>query len=800
MSTEVEELDETAENDGSGAVQDHADELEDQDDPPTYGERNRDLPDQLKQAIKNALIDIGKQEMFDRRREVMRDRRNRYYRRGFQHIYTDSKNGGFVQGQAGQSITVGQNTIECPNYIGDYNIYRPTLLVIESVLCQNPPGIEGLPDDPSNPEDMEAAQTFEAYKEFFNRANDVKNIQLECVEMFGNSGRTIAWVRTEANEQLWGRNDDGEPKQNEVCTIHGTLESKVPIMAKSKQDCMYCILFDDPQVKMAKRQYPHIEDEIKSSDAGICESSYERIARLGVLQGTRKYAQVGEAMSHLVTRANAFLRPSNFTGKAYDDPFEEADGPDDFDPKTKAPLSVRKKLEQLFPQGCHAVYLGETYAESWDESMDDHLEIGFPYEGDGMSREAMMDDAVIIQDFVNDIMNGVREAQDLGWPRTFINGEEEEFDAIIDQKSEPYAFGLKKARESMALGDDFFREPDLVIPPSLTALMEYLAGPFLQFVLGTPPALFGGGMKDQTTANGYAQARAQAMGVKGIPWQSLQWMFARIYYMAALAASKNPDHAEEIVVPGKGGQNQTLTLEKLRKGNFGVYPDEDSSFPESTDAKRAQLTELLTIAQANPAVGEQIMSSPDNWELFKEMKGFAELDIPEAAARNKQVREIELLLAQSPIQPTPEELQAAQAAHAAAVLVAQQQAAQTGSPAPPPPPFDPTVLLKTSVMPEEDDFHAWEAKKCQDWLTSDKCWQAMANPPETADGAQEPMVPITGHPGILNIRLHRKAHMAMLAAQGPPPGAPILPGKPPMPPPPTPVTSAPPGAPGAPTM
>ena len=137
------------------------------------------------------------------------------------------------------------------------------------------------------------------------------------------------------------------------------------------------------------------------------------------------------------------------------------------------PFTVRDKLNQLFPDGVHCVFIGKTYAEAWSESMDDGLVIGFPYEGDGMAREAIMDDSIVIQDFFNDIMNSMREAQDLGWPRTYISAEDEEFDAIQDQRSEPYAFALKKARNGQALEADFFREPDLVLPASLVQMMEY---------------------------------------------------------------------------------------------------------------------------------------------------------------------------------------------------------------------------------------------------------------------------------------------------------------------------------------
>ena len=773
----------TATNDGTDSVETHPDEVQTNEDVPTYGERNRDLPEQLKNALVQALKDIGKQEMFDRRREVMRDRRNRYYRRGFQHIY-EQRGGGFAVGVAGETITTADGSFECSQYIGDYNIYRPTLMVIESVLTQNPPGIDFRPKTQAT-EDLEAANTAETYRLFFDRSNNVKGIQLEICEMMGNSGRTILWVRTEANKQLWGLNDEGEARKMEVCTVHGTLESRVvPLTAKSQDDVLAVVLFDDPPVKVAKREYKHIETQIKSSASGICENAYERIARLGVLQGTRRYAQVGEALSHLVTRVNAFLRPANFTGDAYDDTFEEADEGDvNEDGK---PMTVREKLDQLFPDGCHCVFLGDTYAESWNESLDDALAIGFPYAGDGMSREAMMDDAIVIQDDFNDSMNSMREATDLGWPRTYINCEDDEFDAIQDQKSEPYAFSPMKARQGMPLEQNFFREPDLVLPQSVVQRLEYLAGPFLQFVLGTPPALFGGGMEDQKTANGYAQARSQAMGVKGIPWQSVQWLMARMYYMAALCASKNPDHSEEILVPSKQGGAKSLKLERLKKGHFGAFPDEDSSFPESTAAKRALLQQLLGIAAQNPDVAQQLLGNPYNWEIFKQIFGFSEMQMQEANSSAKQMREIELLLDQQPLPPSPQELQAfglqqqqLYQQHAIAALTAQQQ----GLPEPPAPAqpvmadFNgvqyPEALLQPSIPVDDLDYHQYEGAAGQAWLSTEECWRELnVGRPDTT-GA---IMPNTL--GVLNVKLHVKEHLAKMPA--PPAPAPMT-TKPPQP-------------------
>ena len=83
-------------NDGDQAVEDHPEEIQDPNEPPTYGERNCYLPDQLKNALKIALESLGTKELYDRRRQVMRVRRNKHYRHGFQHIYENRQTGMFT--------------------------------------------------------------------------------------------------------------------------------------------------------------------------------------------------------------------------------------------------------------------------------------------------------------------------------------------------------------------------------------------------------------------------------------------------------------------------------------------------------------------------------------------------------------------------------------------------------------------------------------------------------------------------------------------------------------------------------
>lgn len=773
----------------------------DEEQAPSYGPNNKDLPESLQNKLKDLVKDYQLQEDFDRRREVMRDRKNRYYSRGFQHLYESGSSGIYQVATPGAMMTnASGDSVQCPSSVRDYPIFGRFELTVASVLTQNPPGVDFQPDNPNDSEDVEAAEVAEGFRRYFDRCNDVKEIQTQIVRMLLLSGRTVSYTFTEENSQKFGFEDDGTtPRKVQTTKIYGTLESKLPILAKCLEDCPYVILSDDPDVNMLKEWYPDFREEIKGGAAGIGENQYARIARLGVMQGTKSAAQVGASLNHISTRQHCFFRPAAFNGDKFEMAFESTDPADrqkNDDGTPGKPLTYREKFQQIFPQGCHVCFVGDQYVGSWDESLDDHIGVDFPYAGDGMSRMAAMDPMIVVQDDFNDDMNAYHEIAEYGWPSRYVQGEEQDLDAITDQKAAPYTYRSKKARNGQALEADFHQEPDPNIPTTLWSRTLFLMGQLAQFILAAQPALFGESMPDQKTASGYAQARAQAMGQQGIPWMAVQRLFATIYYQAAKCALRDNPDSGEIVVPNKNGTTGTYQLSKL-KGNFGAYPDQDSSFPESTSAKRANLTQVLTLAMQSPQIGAQILGSPDNWEEFKEMLGTPELVIPEAQARNKQLAEIEKLLRESPIPGDPQAIQQAEIAHAADTVVA----TQTGQP--PPPPFDPSSLDEPSVLPELMDFHEFEFAKCRDFLTS-----AGARREEANGNAN----------GLRNVQLHAAFHirmkvqldqlMAPLAPPMPPmtlppPAAHGAPGKPKLGgPAPSPLhkSAAPPGAPNTATL
>lgn len=718
-----------------------------EDEPPAeqYGPNNEKLPEQLVNAIKACITDFQQQEKFSRRAEVRRDRICRFYEQGYQHIswnrggWSMATPGGYGTGQGGEQV-------QFPTYIDDYNIFFAFLRILTSVLTQNPPGVNFQPIDPSVSEDIEKANAAEDYAEAFDRMNDRNELQTEIVRFFGLSGRCVSWTRTETDGQKFGYNDDGSEKSFQCTTMYGTLETKVPILAKKlDKSCLYCLIYDDPDVKYAKACYPKFAPEIKESQAALGESSYERNARIGVLNGGHGQGIYGDTFNHTTARVNAFLRPAAFTGPEFDAAFlgDEAS-------------TVGDKLKQLFPEGCRAIFVGDTYVGSYAESMDDHIDIQFPWVGDGMSRKGFMYPMLVVQDTFNDSMNGARENWDTGWPEIWFDAEDEELDAVRSQRSAPNAVRGWKCKNGKNLKDQSVYKTDMTqLPPSFQNYVRMVQEELPQFMLAAPPALFGASMEDNKTASGYAQARSQAMGQLGIIWARIQRMFARIRYQSALAASRDSQE-DKLTVPGKNGQQPIVVdMERLRKGNFGCYPDEDSSFPESTPQKRAAFEKLVGLTEISPMAAEAF-NNPDNWAFAKRMWGLNELVIIPAEARDKQVAEIEILLQQEPMPPDPMELQQVQVQHAAATLDAQAMGGIAS------PPVDPTSMMKPSVPVDELDFHPFEFAKCQEWLSS------AARRAEDRKGNQM---------GVLNVKLHALAHQQMMALMAPPPMPAAQPGK-----------------------
>ena len=756
--------------------------------PPSFGTKNRKLPDQLKDILTAIVKDFQNEELYDRRIEDLQDRAMRFYDDGVQHFYPNYATGVYQIGSAGASVNVGNGDQECSQYLGAYNIFRARRRTIDSVLTQNPPGVDFQPDKPNHGEDLEAAETAEGYWELFQQKNDIPDIQQSVTRFFELSGRVVTRTFQLADRQKWGMNDKGEPRTMETVRIYGTLESTVPIICRRQEDAIYTFTYDDLHILKAKEENPWLKEpgigawKIAGGESGPGESEWKRYARLGVRQARKGAAVLNTAIGHLITEQHCYLRPSAFNATNCDAIYTgptgwtgtDEDGEYDTQPaqgEDGEPQTIRDFLKTLFPEGVHLKYLGKCLSEATPESMDDSIDIVMAEKRDSMTGGALMEPMKIIQDGFNDFKNAEREYYEKGWPMTHFKGDGEDYDAIVDQASKPAQFNLIKNQTGgpdIPLANFFYREPDMVVPASFSECMQDYRGALSQDITGASPALEGVAGPHDETATQRTMDKTQSIGILGPTWSAVQRVFAGIAKKAALLAAKNPDHEKEIMVVNGNKQTVTIRLEKLTRGSFHCRPDTDSGFPDSTGAQRANLDSTLPQIAASP-IGAELLNSPDNWEEILRVKGMNDFTLIPAVAFKKQTREIEILLREAP-EPNPA-VQQYNVQHAQMTL----QAVAQGLPAPP---YQPPPPELPSVMPDPLDFHAWEFKKCQQYLSSEDCWR------QVVQGNED---------GIKNVRLHAQAHAQMGAAPQPfqtlPPDA-----MPPMPPPP-PGAPQPPGAP-----
>ena len=691
---------------------------------------------ELQSEIRELCRHFAGLDQFARRSEIIEARRQRFYRRGDQYIVSNKE--GFFQPWTGGSGKQAASEGDDGRLTDVYNIFWPYLRALIAIGVQNPPGVNFDPDDGTQATDITAARNAEIYRHRIDRVNQRKALQSKIFSLFGTDSRVVLYSRSVRDAQKFGKDKQGQPNSVELMTAFGTLESKCQITANERGELPYMILTDDPEINMAKQEYPQAAGQIRAGISAVGESSYERFARIGILQGAKTLQNAGDAYSHLTVRHRIWLRPAAYRHAADE---------------------VRAKLRTSYPDGLKVVWCGDAYCGSSNQTMDDHISIGFPEPGDGMSRASMMKNMIPVQDAFNDLMNLQKELFERAIPMGWRLSDLQDINALPEQRSMPGNWTTVQLPAGIqSLDQAFYMEPSTESPPALQASYENLMGALSQFITGAQPALFGGADKNNDTASGISMLRDQAMGQFGIAWGGFQELMASGYQQAVLcAASKTDDDIVHIAMPGRRGKTLMAAVDRstLSKGSFHAYPDTDSSFPETTGSKRQTVQALVSQALLNPEAAEAYgVLHPNNLELQRQLLSITDWFIPAADAADKQMGEIELLLEQ---RPTPD-LEAVQkfAADAAMEKLAAAKLQGTGVPTPAPDKPDPNQMYKSSIpVNVKWDYHEFEYQTIKDWLSS-------------ADGLEAAR---TKPWGVLNVRCHGDEHQAAMAAQAPPPDA-----------------------------
>jgi hypothetical protein len=541
------------------------------------------------------------------------------------------------------------------------------------------------------------------------------------------------------------------PNGQEVISIAGGLELNTPVWANEMHEYPYLQWQAEVHRAKLKAAYPHAADKIESSPSQGSEDVYARVSRLSVEQGLPSI-HPGDALMNLITFDRTWLRPWAFY--AIEDE------------------ALRKELLALFPDGCYVAFAGEAYCEARSENMDDHWRVLHALPGDGQNRPSVGDSLVQVQERYNVLSNMQAETYEYGIPPIYADPQVLDFDALANQIAEPAAHFPARARPGQPLAAGFFQPAPAQVPPDMLRHQQDLIGPVSQFLTGLFPAVFGGNMEDVKTASGYALARDQAMGRLGLVWRRTKQFYADVILLGVDCFRKNrPEDAESPLLGLDGVFDSRVIRIADLKGNICVHPEADETFPRLKSQQRGVLQQLFGI---NDPMIQRALTEPANMGYIKNVLGLTELVIPGEDSRNKQLREIQQLLASAPIVIAIPHQAVAQAFRPEGVPSSDVTAAPERkdltpegvsyshtSPARPVPDgvtshpssslgasqSQPLVLPSVPVDPLLDD-HAVEFEECKRWANSEAGQAAhMTNPA-----------------GFANVRAHAEGHLRAMQA------------------------------------
>jgi predicted RNA-binding Zn-ribbon protein involved in translation (DUF1610 family) len=540
------------------------------------------------------------------------------------------------------------------------------------------------------------------------------------------------------------------PNGQEVISIAGGLELNTPVWANEMHEYPYLQWQAEVHRAKLKAAYPLAANRIESAPSQGSEDVYARVSRLSVEQGLPSI-HPGDALMNLITFDRTWLRPWAFYAIE-----EEA---------------VRNELLAMFPDGCYVAFAGDVYCESRSESMDDHWRVLHALPGDGQNRPSVGDSLVQVQERYNVLSNMQAETYEYGIPPIYADPQVLDFDALANQVAEPAAHFPARARPGQPLAAGFFQPAPAQVPPDMIRHQQDLIGPVAQFLTGLFPAIFGGNMEDVKTASGYALARDQAMGRLGLVWRRTKQFYADVLLLAVDSFRKNRPEDVEIPLLGPDGVLDARSIRTADlKGNICVHPEADETFPRLKSQQRGVLQQLFAI---NDPVIQRALTEPANLGYIKNVLGLTEMVIPGEDSRNKQLREIQQLLASPPIvvnlpvapHPSSASPPVGASAAAGALQSAPQQSSAgatlgspdggAASPAPTGPPRhgvvhespvtshqSQTLVLPSVPVDQLLDDHAVEFEECKRWANSEAGQSAhMTNPA-----------------GFANVRAHAEAH------------------------------------------
>jgi hypothetical protein len=585
----------------------------------------KDLDATMKGVITKLFQSLTIADESARRYNVLETWEMRHFDRQHQYLRAEKGTGAWQIYGANSTAQNGNGIADAD----DRNLYATNVFsaqgdIATGALNRGKIKVKAAPRKSKNPADVAAADEANKYTYIWEKINS--SLQSDMFDIGWTDCRSLVWTRTVADKRF-GTGTDDAPQRRELSTVHGVLETKLPMMADTLKDSGYAMVFEEMDYAVARAAYPWMGKKIKPSWGGAGELEFERIARINTRIGLAGKYITGTMGIRETTIGYLWLRPGMFDDDSVSD-------------------SQKDFLRQNFEDGMFAVFSGTEFCCCWSESMDDHLKEQMYTRGFGQSRRAMGTGDLPIQKRINiwaDLWDKfIRGAI----PMTLLENKAFDPEAISQLESDPRRFVGVALDEGQSMQDVVGMTPAPTPVPGMSEMFQWYVGPLIQSIDGAVPALNGTTEGSEDTWRGQQLRIQQSLERYGPVWGKGNFTIAKACEQAAKCCARNGSDELSDTIPGEG---DITVRPSLMKGSFEYFPETHAEIPQSGSQREAKLLQVLDMAQVNPQIAS-LIGTPSNARAIVEGLDLQDvITVDEANSEDGALEDIETLLSTEPL-------------------------------------------------------------------------------------------------------------------------------------------------------
>jgi hypothetical protein len=586
-------------------------------------------PDDLKREglldpLKSLIASLPGVDDLARRFAVLETWEARLFDRGHQHNVADGE--GFKVASAPDSNRRNSIAEMSDAGINNVNIYSAQGDICTGVLNRGKVKVQFSPRRSKRPQDVAASEAANSYTFLWEKNNPA--IQKDITNCAWTDCRSLVWTRTIADKRF-GLDDEGKPRQMEVSSTFGVLESKLPMLVDKVEDAGYAQIFEEADYAIQRAAYPWTEKRIKPGMSSAVDQDFERIARISTRTGIGG-RMVGDGNpSREATMCYTWLRP----GMYFSDNVRE---------------ESKEAFLKNFPDGVFVVASGTEICAAWEESMDAHLSGGLFTRGNGQNRRALGSSDIPIAKRVNTWAELFDDFIRGSIPLTLLESQAFDAEAVASLEATPRRF-LPVALDTAAgqtMQSVVGQTPQATPVPGATDLFQAYIGPIIQSIDGATPALFGGAEGSDNTVGATSIRLNQSLERFGPPWMVVNSIISKACWQAAKCCADNADSEIEETVDGN---DVCVNPQALRGGEFNCIAETAGYIPEGSAMRQAKVLQILDMAAQNQQIASIVATPSNAREIVNALALDDVITVDVADAEDGALEAIELLLESEPL-------------------------------------------------------------------------------------------------------------------------------------------------------